>query len=313
MRPEAAADSTATGFTLGMFDLYFVSKLSEEFSFLGEVVFETSESGEPVIDVERVIIKYARSDLFKVALGRTHTALGYWNEAYHHGALLQPTVERPEVLKFEDDGGILPVHSVGIEVSGSFYSEDWWLSYVGNVANGRGTIPDMIQVTSDLNRDKALGIKVSLERREPFRFHVGGMVYHDRIPADPATPGRESEIGERIDGAHLYTSGGRFEAMAELYRVGHEDMAAGAVRDHVGWYALLVAKLGRVKPYGGFERLDFEPGDAFYAPADVDLDRVTGGVRIDPNPFVAVKLEYRNDRRPDERTDGFLLQTAFTF
>ena len=72
---------------------------------------------EVVVDVERLQIAYRWSDALRLTAGRGHTALGYWNESYHHGKLLQPTVERPEVLKFEDDGGILPVHFVGLEAA----------------------------------------------------------------------------------------------------------------------------------------------------------------------------------------------------
>src|SRR5262245_14781893 len=138
----------ATGksaFALGQFDLYMTSKLSENVSFLGETVFELDEQQEFVVDVERLQLSYRWSDAFRLNVGRGHTALGYWNEAYHHGALLQPTVERPEALKFEDDGGILPVHFVGLEAAGRASIGAWDLGYVGYVANGRGPRPDVIQ------------------------------------------------------------------------------------------------------------------------------------------------------------------------
>jgi hypothetical protein len=48
-----------------------------------------------------------------------HTPLGYWNQYYHHGAWFQATATRPEMYLFEDDGGILPVHEIGIEASGT--------------------------------------------------------------------------------------------------------------------------------------------------------------------------------------------------
>ena len=46
-------------------------------------------------------------------VGRFHTDIGYWNTAFHHGLWLQIPVERPHVLRFEDDGGLVPVHWVG--------------------------------------------------------------------------------------------------------------------------------------------------------------------------------------------------------
>src|SRR5262249_55068996 len=117
-RWRGGRDSTSTGFLLGQFDLYLLSRISANLSFLGEGGFELDHD-QGVVDVERMFIKYSWSDQLRLAAGRTHTALGYWNEAFHHGALLQPTVERPQALKFEDDGGILPVHAVGLELSGA--------------------------------------------------------------------------------------------------------------------------------------------------------------------------------------------------
>src|SRR5207244_12772364 len=126
---------TSSCAAVGQFHLYLVSRLQRNLSFLGECVIETGEGGETGVDLERMYIRYAWSDYLHLAAGRTHTALGYWNEVFHHGTLLQPTVERPEALKFEDDGGILPVHSVGIEVGGRAERDDWTLDYVGNIAN----------------------------------------------------------------------------------------------------------------------------------------------------------------------------------
>ena len=99
-------------------DLYVTSRLTNSISVLAETVLELDEQQELVVDMERIQITYRWSDLFRLAAGRGHTALGYWNETYHHGLLLQPTVERPEALKFEDDGGLLPVHFVGAELAG---------------------------------------------------------------------------------------------------------------------------------------------------------------------------------------------------
>ena len=39
---------------------------------------------------------------FKVAAGRFHTALGYWNETYHHGTYLHTSITRPVAVRFED-------------------------------------------------------------------------------------------------------------------------------------------------------------------------------------------------------------------
>jgi hypothetical protein len=282
----AGGDSTSNAFALGQFDLYFVSRLAANLSFLGEAAVELEHSGESALDVERVYIRYAWSDYLRVAAGRTHTALGYWNEAFHHGVLLQPTVERPEALKFEDDGGILPVHSVGVEVGGTMGQGDWSLGYVGNVANGRGPTSDLVQGSTDLNRDKAVGVKLSLSKSGSRRFAIGPSFYRDVIPPDPVIVGREGSMDETIYGGHMHYADDHVETLAEYYHLRHEDRLTSAVYNHEGWYALMIVTAGRWKPYGGVDRLAINTQDLFFNQGQRDLTRGTFGLRVDCNPFL---------------------------
>lgn len=307
--------SSSSAFALGQFDLYMVSRLSERISFLGESVFEFV-NGAWIVDVERVLLQYSWSDYLKLRIGRGHTALGYWNEAYHHGALLYPTVERPEALKFEDDGGILPVHYVGIEVSGTApISSRWALDYVANVANGRGLIQDEIQSAGDIDQNKAVALKLSLlggaggERT----IRIGPSVYRDRIPADPGTSGREGSIDGTVLGAHLVYEDRRVQLLAEAYAMRNEYRFTRERFDHSAWYAVLGARLGKLKPYVGIDRIEFDRGDLFFPSDFDDLTRYLVGVRFDVLPYNAVKIEYRRDDRPNGRTDAVAIQSAFTF
>lgn len=95
-----------SSFALGQFDLLITSRLSDSIDFLSEIVLESDSDNEMVVDLERLQLKYSYSDLLNVTAGRVHTALGYWGTTYHHGAWLQTTAFRPEVYKFEDEGGI---------------------------------------------------------------------------------------------------------------------------------------------------------------------------------------------------------------
>jgi hypothetical protein len=302
------------GFALGQFDLYFVSRLAENVSFLGETVFEFGDDGSWILDVERVLLKYSWSDYFRLAAGRGHTALGFWNEAYHHGALLQPTIDRPEGVKFEDDGGLLPVHFVGLEVSGSTPSASGWkMEYVANLHNGRGLIQDEIQSSRDRNQSKAVAEKLSFAREGDRTLRLGPSVYADVIPPDPGTVGRETNIKGTILGAHLVYEDQKLQLLAEAYRMRNDYQGTSARFTHSLWYAILVAKLGKVNPYAGIDAVEFGEGDLFFPTEFGDLTRVLGGVRFDLNPFNAVKLEIRRDKRPSVSINALAIQTAFTF
>ena len=102
----------AFGFGLGGQDVLIRGELSENIVATTEMAFEAGEDGGIGVDLERFNVRWQSSRYF-VEAGRTHTSFGYWNNAYHHGRWLQPTIERPRWVAFEDDGGILPVHWVG--------------------------------------------------------------------------------------------------------------------------------------------------------------------------------------------------------
>ena len=76
---------------------------------LGEVFIADDE-----FDVERLKLGYAFSPETVVWAGRVHNPLGYWITQYHHGNHLQTSISRPEVARFEDDGGLFPNHIIGL-------------------------------------------------------------------------------------------------------------------------------------------------------------------------------------------------------
>ena len=89
---------SVSGFDLGQFVLHLASPLSEKVSYFGEVSFTAQPSGYD-LQVERTIIRYDYNDYFKMSFGKYHTPIGYWNTAFHHGAWLQTTISRPEMVK----------------------------------------------------------------------------------------------------------------------------------------------------------------------------------------------------------------------
>jgi hypothetical protein len=307
-------DSTALGSALGQFDLFMSSRLSDRISFLGEAVLEADEKGGGGIDLERAYVRYAFSDRLRVTAGRTHSAVSYWYVTCHHGALLQPTIQRPIPVRFEDevDGGILPAHAVGMELSGRQALGDLSLDWVGNLANGRPADRTLVQTTGDANRDKQLGLSATLSAPGLVEWHAGGALFHDRTPADPATG---LAMDQDIASAHLAMRAPWVDEVAEYFSVRDRERdavpALPATRNHA-WYGVVTLGPGTLRPYLAIEGVRIAAPDHFYAGLR-DLDRGTLGLRCDVNAFNVVKLEYRNALRAGERTHELLLQTAFTF
>src|SRR5215467_14030869 len=107
------------GFGVGNLDFYLTPKIGDRIKGLVELVFEVSSTtGEIESDLERAQIGYVFSDAATVWAGRFHSPWGYWNTAFHHGAQIQTSITRPQFLEFEDHGGIIPAHTVGLWSTG---------------------------------------------------------------------------------------------------------------------------------------------------------------------------------------------------
>jgi len=314
--PPVGEEETEAGFFLGEFDLYMVSHLARRLSFLGEVVFEFEDDGETRSDVERVFLKYSQSDLLWASIGRRHTPLGYWNETYHHGFLLQPTVQRPTVLSFEDKGGVLPVHSVGLDVGGRFFRRAWSLDYRGGIYNGRGETREVVQAFGDANTNKARLLKVSLQRERKNHLEFGLMGYGDVIPPDPGVAERDGDIKEKIYGFHIVYDRPQIKFLGEYYFIRHENDPTDTTYEHRGYYAIAIWQPWKLKPYAGYDVLDLEEGDPYYVGVLPYQERFLVGLRFDPQPFLAIKLELRHDDRfeqPETEVNALAIQVAYTF
>jgi hypothetical protein len=105
-------------FEIGEFDLFLSSRLSKQVSFLSEVVIGADQTNYWGLDIERMEITYKPSHYLEISGDRYHTPIGYYNTAFHHGTWFQTATGRPFMYFFEDSGGILPVHSVGVTATG---------------------------------------------------------------------------------------------------------------------------------------------------------------------------------------------------
>src|SRR5581483_7638069 len=148
-------------FVLGQLDLFITSQLSEKVNFVTEMVVESDDRNAFGVELERMMLQYSHNDYFNIAFGRYHTAIGYYNTAYHHGTWFQTEVGRPFLFNFEDDGGPLPVHGVGVTANGRIPSGKLGLHYVAEVSNGRTSrspLDEPVQNVIDENNGKAYNL-----------------------------------------------------------------------------------------------------------------------------------------------------------
>ena len=177
---------------LGQIDVFLTSELATNLSVVAETVLESPEdTGSQIAEVERFQLQYSPWDALSVSVGRMHTMLGFWNQAYHHGAWLQTTAFRPEVYRWEDDdGGLLPVHEVGVRLAGAATIRPLRFEYAASVVNGRAADPSRVATFQDENGAKAVHLWAGLSPRALPHLQVGGTAVFDTIPPDPATSSR---------------------------------------------------------------------------------------------------------------------------
>ncbi len=254
------------------------------------------------IDMERMYLEY-RADNFIVTAGRTHAELGYWNNAFHHGRWLQLTIARPRVLRFEDDGGMLPVHHVGVTVEHTPDRGATGLDVALSVGNGHGPSLLGIQTNSETNYMKSILLRVGGVgfAHDTLRFGVNGML--DKIEGDPTVypllP--NTNMWELITGAYLALRGQQVIVFSEVYNVLHS--GGGKSWDTTDGFVVAGYRIEDVNliPYAELEARHGDGGsDPFYNPDPAQYPEATGafnyvegigGLHYDLNPWSALKLE----------------------
>jgi hypothetical protein len=313
----AATDQkgSTSGFDLGQFVLHMASPLSQKVSYFGEVSFTATPSTYDV-SVERSIIRYDYNDSFKMSFGKYHTPLGYWNAAFHHGAWLQTTISRPEMVKF--GGQFVPVHFLGILAEGKIPSGGLGLGYSAGIGNGRSSILSKAGDSGDINDNRAWIAAVDARPSALYGLQVGASVYRDKL-----TPAPGSNFDEWIESAHVVWTKEHPEFLSEFFNVSHHDVLTQRNYNSQAFYVQLAYRLpwqeNKWKPYYRFEyihRPNVEPVWDFSGTSGVvDLVGSTAGVRFDITNYAAFKGEYRSTRHGvnEPRVNGAFFQTAFTF
>jgi len=297
-------------FSLGQFTLYPTATLADNLSMLAEIVVEAGSDNRIGIDIERVLLRYSFSDALSLSAGRYHQAIGYYNTAYHHSSWLQTTIERPEIFAFEDDGGPLPIHSVGVSAHGAFAGRALRLEYVAEVGNGRTSIPDTddVQNAQDDNKYKAFHVALAVVPHGAPNLRIGGSFCRDTL-----TPGGEGHQLDTVSSAYLVYSNDTWEFLNEaiVMRRGAGGTVT-ATTTSPAYYSQISRGFGRWRPYARVEYTDLR-----IPIADAPAERQTlslGGLRFDFAQLAALKVEYRHhDVSGASGFNAFAANVSFTF
>jgi hypothetical protein len=282
-------------FGLGQYVFFITSPLAEHIFFLGETTFQYNNGFQATI--ERVSVTFSPKSYFRVSVGRLHTPIGYWNNTYHHGTLIQPTIDRPVMFLFENRRGVLPIHTTGVQVGGRDISS-LHLGYDVMVGNGIGSSPTV-------DNDQAKSVTVSVHSQVTSALRVGASFYGDHIAAGvpnlagtPMTQG----VSQRMVGGFAVLQGARYELMGEYQHSRNRPDSLGGPTITHAFYTYGGYRFGALVPYVRYDWLQFPAGDLYYTDDDVRLGLI--GARYDFSPQVTGKAELRRRTTTSAGTYG---------
>jgi hypothetical protein len=285
------------GFYVGALSFYLAPHFGDKVKALVEPNFEVTPAGAVATDLERLQIGYTFSDNATAWAGRFHTPYGYWNTGFHHGAQIQTSVLRPRFLDFEDKGGILPAHMVGLWGTGKFKAGEGKLTYDIFAGNGPKIVTSILDINQagDNNHQAMVGFNLGYE----FSGSLDGLrlaVHSLRGDVDDdAIPSNKTQLNI-VGGSAVYLSD-TWEVMSEYYRFNDKDKSGGT-GTHKSWadYLQIGKSFNNLTPYVRFERTVLDQLDNYFSMQDSGQSyaRQALGLRYNLNQKAALKFELLN-------------------
>ena len=278
------AQKEQVNFTLGEQDLFITSDISDRVSFLGETVFKFSNLSPTKFDIsiERIILKYNIKGNHNILFGKHHTPVNYWNDSYHHGRVLFPTIFRPMMF----DMGVIPLHTTGLRFQGQNLGK-LRLGYDALIGNGVAS-----NDFGDLNQMKSLMLGAHITPIDGFR--IGLSYYSDYIPKG-ALLHHSSNVSKQNVKQTMYSGsvsyfGNKFELLAESSVAINQNDSTGATVSPTAYvYAGFRTKY-KLVPYMRVDLLDFSSEEVLFP--NKQYQGALLGLRYEINYLAVLKLEY---------------------
>jgi hypothetical protein len=315
------------GANIGELDFFLTPRLGGRTRALFELNFEVGSDGAVGVDLERAQIGYQFSDSATIWLGRFHTPYGFYNTAFHHGQWIAIALRRPRFIEFEDHGGIMPAHTVGLWLTGSERLGDMKVTYDAYLGNSQRISNGILDMNNaGVPRGSAIfgGNLGLLPGGVLDGLKVGVDAFQTRIEDQDATPVGFPQVNPYFTqvksyGAYAVYDTDRWEDIAELHFFDNTDLTGntGSHRSDAG-FIQVGYRAGRLTPYGRYERGSFQQSDPFFA-AQLNgnsYDREALGVRFDIDLSSALKMEFARTSLTDRIVNTYseaLVQYAIRF
>jgi hypothetical protein len=300
-------------FNLGEIDFFATARISPKLNALVEVVLETDNQlqvAQVPLNLERLLLQYRENKYFNLDIGSYRTAVGFYNTTLR-GSWLQTALTRPAIFTFEDDGGFLPLHNVGLSANGIVPSGNLGLHYVAEVGSSRNYAQSG-RTGLDLEQNAAVNVALYARPHIIPGFQIGVSSYHDRFSPAPGPT-----LARSVWTAHAVYQANRFEFLNEVVLARFREPRLG-YGDVPGFYSQLGYRLGsNWTPYARYDWANiYGRGQvAQYTTQYVPWRTVfSGGIRYDLTESLALKFELGRETSPLQLPwIRAALQVAFTF
>jgi hypothetical protein len=291
-----------SNFNSGNYVLFVTSQLSERVSVLSEVSF-TNAASISSFNVQRLALKYYLKDYFSVRVGKMFTPIGYWNNQFTLGLVLQPTIQRPGALATASDGGVLQYHDTGIQFEGENITNAR-IFYKLMIANGVG------YYGSNDKGDTHVGTTAQLGFEPVDGLKIIGSGMFDRIEKGKANP--NGTVASLPDNGNfrLFAASVAYmnpekkpELIAELLQQTSTFDNLGKTSSY-SYYVYGGYKLTKnITPYALYNYTQAgksaTQADPYFTPIPVQINFLTVGVRYKFNSSFIYKLEYQINNQRD--------------
>jgi hypothetical protein len=294
---------------------------------LSEIIFEEGDAQSYSVDLRRMLLKYDWNDHLKFSFGRYQTNIGYYNWAFRSAAWLQTTADRPLVMQYASDGGLLPTQAIGVSVTGAIPSGKLGLNYIAEYGSSDTIRPELNgsgQVT-DENNGNHVNAGFFLRPDAVPGLQIGASYYHDQIshndllsgaptPLLPGVLGPSTRYGQTIVNAYVVYVAHGIEFLNEGFLIRQTVIGGSLHFDQPAFYSQFSKQLGRLRPFFRYQYVNANSN------SNAILDDVglrygpSFGARFDLNNYIAFKAQLDHTARAGEPDlNGLQLQFAFTF
>jgi hypothetical protein len=300
-------------FAEGEVDLFASERLSDRVTGLLEVVLESDNQtlvADVPVNVERALLQIRGNRYLNLDIGAYRTAVGFYNTAFLRGSWLQTALSRPLLFTFEDQGGFLPLHNVGLSANGDIPSGWLGLHYVAEVGSSRN-VGENINTPFDPADNGAMNGAIYARPAALPGFQAGISEYRDRF----------SEIfgmwlQRSVQTAYAVYQAHGIEFLNEVALATFRHSADSYGRVPAGYSQIGYRLFPSWTPYLRFEYANANGRNVGDLPRTFSPSRTVelGGVRYDVNDFLALKFEIGHETSWAQ--PAFIraaAQVAFTF